>query len=252
MEAGNRCYDLNVPEEVNRRIIDHSSDILLPYTERSCENLIYEGIPRRRIYITGNPIFEVINKNKNKINSSKILEKLKIKKKKYFLLTMHREENVDKSSKLSEFVDALIHINKVYSLPVIWPIHPRSIKVLTSLQKKNLQKHNIIFIKPLGFFDFVYIEKNAFCVLTDSGTVQEECSIFKVPNITLRDTTERPETIESGSNLITSSDIDIIINAIKFSVENVNCIKAPTEYLFDDVSSIVCKILLSNNIRTYA
>lgn len=252
MEAGNRCYDLKVPEEVNRKIIDHASDILMPYTKRSCENLVSEGIPRRRIYITGNPIFEVINKNKNSIKKSKILKSLKLKKNKYFLLTMHREENVDSTRSLKKYISSLVIINKTFKLPIIWPIHPRSKNKLSDNDQKNLSSNNIQLLNPLGFFDFITLEQNASCVLTDSGTVQEECSIFGIPNITLRDTTERPETIESGSNVVTSSNEESIISSINLSLENKNTIKPPEEYVSKDVSTKVCKIILGIHYLTYA
>lgn len=252
MEAGNRCFDLKVPEEVNRKIIDHSSDILLPYTNRSCENLVNEGIPRRRIYITGNPIYEVLKTFEKQINNSKILKKMNLNRNKFFLLTLHREENVDNKNKLKEFIGVLNDIHAKFKYTIIWPVHPRT--------KKNLVNNNLLdpknkalkIIKPLGFIDFVKLEKNSYCVLTDSGTVQEECSIFGIPNITLRETTERPETIESSSNMITSSNIEIILNAINISVKYSNNITIPEGYEVNNVSDKVCKILLSNYFRTYA
>ena len=252
MEAGNRCYDHRVPEEVNRKIIDHSSDILLPYTSRSCENLVSEGIPRRRIYVTGNPIYEVIESFKKEINKSKILKKLNISKKKYILLTLHREENVDNKKILSSFLNAFESVYSVFNYQIICPLHPRTKKRLEDNNLFDMKGKNLKIIKPLGFFDFIFLEKNAYCVMTDSGTVQEECSIFGVPNITLRDTTERPETIESSSNMITSHDISIIINAIRLSVKNPEKIVTPDGYKINNVSDKVCKIILSNYHRTYA
>ena len=201
MEAGNRCFDENVPEEVNRRIIDHSSSILLPYTNRSCENLLSEGISKSRIYVTGNPIYEVIKSNLKKIKLSKILNELKLKNSSYFLLTLHRQENVDNPKQLLKFINLLkIIIKKYNNKKIIWPIHPRTKNLLVGL-KINLDER-IILTKPLNFFDFIKLEENSFCVLTDSGTVQEECSILKVPCIILRNSTERQETLESGAVLI--------------------------------------------------
>ncbi len=252
MEAGNRCFDLKVPEEVNRKIIDHSSDILLPYTNRSCENLVNEGIPRRRIYVTGNPIYEVLNNYERKIIKSQILKKMKLKKNNFFLLTLHREENVDDIKKLKEFINVLNNIHSKFKRQIIWPVHPRTKKNLDKNKLINNNNRAIKIIKPLGFIDFVKLEKNSYCVLTDSGTVQEECSIFGIPNITLRETTERPETIESSSNMITSNNLDIILNAIKISVKYSKNISAPDGYKEKNVSDKVCKIILGNYFRTYA
>lgn len=251
MEAGNRCFDNNVPEEVNRRIIDHCSSILLPYTNRSCENLVKEGIDRRRIYITGNPIYEVLQKYKNKINNSKIITSLKLKKNHFFLITLHREENVENKSRLKVFIESFKYLSKAYNCKVVWPIHPRTGSKIKSLNIRFDDK-NFNLIKPLGFLDFVNLEKNAMCVLTDSGTVQEECSIFKIPNITLRDTTERPETIESSSNFISSINFQSIVNGVEISINDKKYIKTPIEYLDDNVSSKVMKILLSNYFETPA
>jgi UDP-N-acetylglucosamine 2-epimerase (non-hydrolysing) len=247
MEAGNRCYDVNVPEEVNRRIIDHSSSILLPYSNRSCENLISEGIPRSRIYVIGNPIYEVIKSSQKKINSSKILKKLKLKKNSYFLLTLHRQENVDDPKQLFNFIKLLNVIIKKYSNKnIIWPIHPRTMNLLNSL-KINLDK-KIILSKPLNFFDFVKLENNSFCVLTDSGTVQEECSILKVPCIVLRNSTERQETVESGAVLINYDKETSICRNIQIAVENKKKDDSiPSEYLLQNVSNRVINIILGHH-----
>ena len=247
MEAGNRCFDENVPEEVNRRIIDHSSSILLPYTNRSCENLLSEGISKSRIYITGNPIYEVIKSNLKKIKLSKILNELKLKNSSYFLLTLHRQENVDNPKQLLKFINLLKIIIKKYSnKKIVWPIHPRTKNLLARL-KINLDER-IILTKPLNFFDFIKLEENSFCVLTDSGTVQEECSILKVPCIILRNSTERQETLESGAVLINYDNEFTIFKNIQLSVE---CRKTddsiPCEYLIKNVSDRVVNIILSHH-----
>ena len=247
MEAGNRCFDENVPEEVNRRIIDHSSSILLPYTNRSCENLLSEGISKSRIYITGNPIYEVIKSNLKKIKLSKILNELKLKNSSYFLLTLHRQENVDNPKQLLKFINLLkIIIKKYNNKKIIWPIHPRTKNLLVGL-KINLDER-IILTKPLNFFDFIKLEENSFCVLTDSGTVQEECSILKVPCIILRNSTERQETLESGAVLINYDNEFTIFKNIQLSVE---CRKTddsiPCEYLIKNVSDRIVNIILSHH-----
>ena len=244
MEAGNRQYDDIVPEEVNRRIIDNCSDILLPYTNRSCENLVSEGIQRNKIFITGNPIYEVIKKNLGNINNSKILNTLKIKKKNYFLVTIHRQENVDYLPRLKFIINTLEKIYLKYKKPIIWPMHPRTLKnIKTHGLKINKQ---IKIIRPTDFFNFSFLEINAFCVLTDSGTVQEECSILKIPNIILREKTERPETIEAGSSIISFHNTKDVLNAINFSINISDSSDDVPGYLNLNVSNKILKIILSN------
>ena len=204
MEAGNRCYDDRVPEEVNRRIIDHSSDVLMPYTEGSRRNLEREGIAPNRVFVTGNPIFEVLEHYKDQIDSSNILETLEVSHKRYILVTLHRAENVDVPERLEAFVKAFQRLAREQGVPVLVSTHPRTRARLESCQI-DISGNEVVFCDAFGLFDFVKLEKNAFCVLSDSGTVQEECSIYNVPNVTLRDVTERPETIECGSNILSSS-----------------------------------------------
>jgi len=245
MEAGNRCYDDRVPEEVNRRIVDHCSDILMPYTERSRANLLREGIPSRRILVTGNPIKEVLDYYASGIESSRAMERLGTEPRRYFLVTLHRAENVDNEERLSKFIEAFHLLYAGYKIPVICSLHPRT--------RSQLKKHGKIIaekgvraIEPLGFFDYVCLEKNALCVLSDSGTVQEECCIFKVPNVTLRDVTERPETVEAGSNLISGCEPEAVLHAVEI-VLNQSCNwQPPGEYLVENVSSTVAKIILGH------
>lgn len=241
MEAGNRCHDDRVPEEVNRRVIDHSSDILLPYTKNSRDNLIKEGIPLERVYVTGNPIKEVLDYYDNEISSGEILEKLKIESKKYFLITLHRAENVNDPERLKQFLKAFDQIDRKYHLPIVLSLHPHTQK---QLEKQKLKlKQSIFASKPFGLFDFVHLEKNAFCVLSDSGTVQEECCIFGVPNVTLRDTTERPETLECGSNFLAGADEAKILTGIKIATNNSAAWQPPAEYMVTNVSLTVAKII---------
>lgn len=244
MEAGNRQYDDVVPEEINRRVIDTCSDILLPYTSRSCQNLTKEGFDRSKIYITGNPIYEVINKFYKHIGKSTIHKKLNLKEKKYFLVTLHRQENVDNKSRLKFICSVLNDIIRKFKFKIVWPIHPRTIKNIKKFKIK-LNK-NIITTKPMGFFNFVNLEMSAFCVLTDSGTVQEECAIFKIPNIILRDKTERPETIESGSSIISMKSKVDVLNAIKFSTDNSLISDDVAGYHDLNVSKKILNIILSN------
>jgi UDP-N-acetylglucosamine 2-epimerase (non-hydrolysing) len=242
MEAGNRCYDDRVPEEVNRRIIDHSSDLLLPYTERSRANLIREGIPNDRIYVTGNPILEVINHYQDQINQSKILKHLNIKKGKFFLVTFHRAENVDIKERLVRLVESLKIIQEKYDLPIICSVHPRTKDKIKQF-KLDIQSEKIQLHAPFGFFDFIHLEQNAFCVLSDSGTVQEECCVFHIPNVTLRDVTERPETIDCGSNILSGIQSEDIIRCVNCVTSGTTDWTVPSEYLEKNVSDTVIKIV---------
>ena len=242
MEAGNRCYDDRVPEEVNRRIIDHSSDILLPYTERSRANLIREGIPGNRILVTGNPILEVISHYQDRIDKSVIFKQLKIKKGHYFLVTIHRAENVDIESRLHQILSALSTLHQQYSIPVICSLHPRTRDKVREFNL-DLEKSGILFHDPFGFFDFVHLEQNALCVLSDSGTVQEECCIFHVPNVTVRDVTERPETVECGSNILSGCDRESIVRCVNIVLSQSRTWTVPPEYLNPSVSRTIIKIV---------
>ena len=243
MEAGNRCYDDRVPEEVNRRIIDHSSDVLLPYTERSRQNLLREGIPGERIYVTGNPIYEVIQYYDAQIRQSDILTQLELEPGKYFLITMHREENVDVESRLRGLTTALGRLQKGYGVPVIVSTHPRTRLRMQSFGI-SLDNQNVRFLEPFGFLDFITLERNALCVLSDSGTVQEECCIFRVANVTIRDVTERPETIECGSNMLSGADPDMILQCVRTVLDQKCEWTVPPEYLVGHVSNTVVKVLL--------
>jgi UDP-N-acetylglucosamine 2-epimerase (non-hydrolysing) len=243
MEAGNRCHDDRVPEEVNRRIIDHCSDVLLPYTERSRQNLLAEGIPGRRIYVTGNPILEVIRYYQPRIDAGDVFRRLKIEPGKYFLVTLHRAENVDDGQRLGKFAAALDSLQTKYKLPVIVSTHPHT---RSRLQAFGISVKNpeIRLLEPFGFFDFVALEQKAYCVLSDSGTVQEECCIFKVPNVTLRDVTERPETVECGSNILSGADPEKILDCVQTVLSRPPEWNPPPEYLVENVSQTVAKILV--------
>jgi len=242
MEAGNRCYDDRVPEEVNRRIIDHSSDVLLPYTENSRRNLLAEGIPGDRILVTGNPIWEVIKHYGPQIQASEILAKLALSARGYFLVTMHRAENVDLPERLAGLTSALAKIQGQHRLPVIISTHPRT---ALRMREFGLQtKHpELRFLDPFGFFDFLSLEEQALCVISDSGTVQEECAILGVPNVTVRDVTERPETLECGSNLLSGADPQRIHACVQIALDSPRAWTPPTEYLRENVSDTVARIV---------
>ncbi len=244
LEAGNRCYDKRVPEEVNRRIIDHCSDILMPYTQRSAENLVVEGINRNRIYVTGNPILEVLNKYAPEINKSTVLSTLKQKSRSYLLATIHRAENVDSPERLKRHFAALTQLATYFKCPVIVSVHPRTAdRIAKAVLQIDPQK--IILQKPFGLFDFIKLEKNALGVVTDSGTVQEEACIFGVPNVTIRDVTERPETTECGSNILAGDNEGILVSGMKLALEETEKWTPPNEYLKKNVSATVARILLS-------
>ncbi|QQS33104.1 MAG: UDP-N-acetylglucosamine 2-epimerase (non-hydrolyzing) [Acidobacteriota bacterium] len=243
MEAGNRCYDDRVPEEVNRRIIDHSSTILLPYTERSKENLVREGIPRDRIFITGNPIFEVLEGYKDKIEANEVLNELGVRPYEYFLATIHRSENVDDGQRLANIFRGLHDVTQELGKPVLVSVHPRTAEKLNSFNI-DIDPDQVRLLEAMGFIDFVWLERNSLAVLTDSGTVQEECAIFGIPNVTVRDVTERPETVECGSNILSGAEPSAILAAVKLAVAQPALWSPPSEYKTQTVSSTVCKILL--------
>ncbi len=248
MEAGNRCYDDRVPEEINRRVIDHVSHILMPYTYRSMENLVREGIDRHRIVVTGNPICEVLEKNAGGIRSSQILERLKLVPREYFLVTVHRSENVDSPVRLKGIYDALFQILAIFGMPMVISLHPRT---RDRLQREgwSLNHPAMTVMEPLGFHDFARLEHDAGLVLTDSGTVQEECAIFRVPSVTLRNVTERPETIECGSNVLAGTECHSIVAAATLALTQANYgWTPPAEYLRPHVSEIVSRVLLGESL----
>ena len=242
MEAGNRCYDDRVPEEVNRRIIDHASTILLPYTNRSRENLVAEGISPDRIYVTGNPIFEVLEAFAGEIEGSDVLSRLGTKEKEFFLVTLHRAENVDFQERLESIFNGLARAVERHGKQMLVSVHPRTAQRIEQFGVRPGE--GVRLLEPLGFFDFIKLERNAFAVLTDSGTVQEECAIFNVPNVTVRDVTERPETLECGSNIISGADADSIVRAVDLAVSLGSGWTPPAGYLHESPSRVVSKILL--------
>jgi UDP-N-acetylglucosamine 2-epimerase (non-hydrolysing) len=243
MEAGNRCFDDRVPEEVNRRLIDHSSSILMPYTQRSRENLLREGIAGDRIYVTGNPIKEVLDHHGDGIGRSTVLAELGLDPRGYFLVTVHRAENVDVESRLRCLIEALSDLSAEYSMPVICSFHPRT---RARFEQFKLATGNSMlrFVEPFEFFDFVALERSAFCILSDSGTVQEEACIFGTPNVTIRDVTERPETLECGSNILSGCNPADIAQAVRIVLGSSRQWTPPQEYLALNVSNTVSRIVL--------
>jgi UDP-N-acetylglucosamine 2-epimerase (non-hydrolysing) len=241
MEAGNRCYDDRVPEEVNRRVIDHCSTVLLPYTHRSKENLLQEGIARARIYVTGNPIIEVLEAQADGIQRSDVLTRLGLAAGEYCLATFHRAENVDASERLDAILEGLARTAATFRKPVIASLHPRTADRIAAF---GLTERGVRMLTPLGFHDFVRLQRDAWCILTDSGTVQEESAIFRVPNVTIRDATERPEAIECGSTMLAGVDPDAIVRAVALVTSGGTGWAPPAEYLQPNVSLTVTKIIL--------
>ncbi|MEW5991785.1 MAG: UDP-N-acetylglucosamine 2-epimerase (non-hydrolyzing) [Chloroflexota bacterium] len=241
MEAGNRCFDDRVPEEINRRVIDHSSSVLMPYTHRSAANLVREGIERQRIYVTGNPIKEVLDHYASQVEAADPFTAMEVQPGKYFLVTAHRAETVDVEARLRSLVEALNRAIEKYGLPIVASLHPRT---ADKMRQFGIEAGRVKFVPPLGLFDFVRLEKNAFCVLSDSGTVQEECCIFGVPTVTVRDVTERPETVECGSNVLAGVEAERILPAIDLAIRSGGSWAPPPEYLVDNVSDVVARIIL--------
>ncbi len=243
MAAGNRCYDDRVPEEVNGRLIDHASDVLMPYTERGRANLLREGIAGERIYVMGNPILEVLERHEDEIASSDALARLGLEPKNYFLVTMHRAENVDLDERLERLVLALGRVADEFKKPVVVSTHPRT---RSRIRKSGLDSptRGVRFLQPFGLFDFAALERKAACVLSDSGTVQEECCLFRVPNVTIRDVTERPETIECGGSILAGADPDTILRCVGTVLGRAADWQPPREYLTRNVSSTAAKIVM--------
>lgn len=245
MEAGNRCFDFNVPEEINRRIVDHISDINLAYTENARRYLINEGIKNDFLFVTGSPMKEVLMNNINKINNSNILNKLELKEKDYFVVSAHREENIDIDSNFLQLVESLNMVAKTYKKKIIFSTHPRTAK---RIKEKNIKFDKLIVnIEPLGFIDYVKLQKESFCVLSDSGTISEESDILGFPAISLRNSTERPEALDAGSIVLGGiktrdilNSIDLITNS--FDDKKVNIVK---DYTDINVSNKVINIIQS-------
>lgn len=246
MEAGNRCHDFRVPEESNRRIIDHLSSVLLPYTNRSRENLVREGLPPENIFVTGNPIHQVLQSCAAQFAASSILSTLQVSEKRFFLVTLHRAENVDCESRLRGVIESLPLLHQKYNFPVLCSLHPRT-RSQAARFGVSLDYPGIVFFEPFGFFDFIRLQQAAFCVLSDSGTVQEEACILRVPNVTLRDVTERPETMECGSNVLAGCEAQTIVERVDLVTSTEPNWQIPPEYLAPDVAGTVMRILSSGS-----
>jgi UDP-N-acetylglucosamine 2-epimerase (non-hydrolysing) len=246
MEAGNRCFDLNVPEEINRRIIDHIADFNLVYTEHARRHLISEGLPHRRIYLIGSPMKEVLDYYLDKIKLSGVLENLSLKTKNYFLVSTHREENVDNQDNLHKILFILNKLAEDFNLPIIVSTHPRTRKRLEKMIETEINPL-IQFLKPFGFIDYVCLQMNALCTISDSGTISEESAILNFPAISLRQSMERPEAQDAGTIVLTGFDPDAVVNCIQIIVkefEKTNGYnRIPDEYTINNTSWRVLKLI---------
>ena len=243
LEAGNRSFDLNVPEEINRKIVDHASDFNLVYTTLARNNLIAEGIHPRKLALIGSPLMEVLTEHGDKISSSKILDELKLKAKEYFLVSVHRQENVDFPDRLKTLLNSLTKVSEVFEMPVIISTHPRTRKKLLELSDRK--KTNLVFHEPFGFLDYNHLQSRARMVLSDSGTISEESAMLGFPAVTLRDSMERPEALEAGTIVMSGIEPDRVIEAINLVESGGFASITPSEYRIPDTSTRVVNFLIS-------
>ena len=246
MEAGNRCFDQRVPEEINRKIVDQLSDINMTLTEHARDYLISEGIRPETVIKTGSSMKEVLEYYKKDIEKSKVLENLKLKEKDFFIVSAHREENIDSEQNFNDLLDSLNVIALTYNKRIIVSTHPRTRKKLESLDKKDFNPL-IEFMKPLGFFDYIALQQHSYCAISDSGTITEESSILGFPAITIRQAHERPEGMDEGTLIMSGLKSDDIINAINIVVEQTkeNIMNIVKDYDTNNVSKKVVRIIVS-------
>ena len=246
MEAGNRSFDENVPEEANRRIVDHSSDFNLPYTEHARRNLLSEGIHPRRVMVTGSPMREVLDFYRDKIDASDIVTQLGMAKNEYFLVSAHRQENVDSPERLSRLLDSLKAIHAKWNYPVLVSTHPRTRKQLETLPGFS-EISGITFHEPFGFLAYNKLQMNAKCVLSDSGTISEESVLLNFPAITIRDSMERPEALDVGGIIMSGLSADDVLEGVNAACFSSNDLprEIPQGYEVQDVSRRVVRIILS-------
>ena len=246
MEAGNRCFDQNLPEEINRKIVDHISDINLPYTEHARRYLLSEGIRKEHIFVTGSPMAEVLRRYKQEIQNSSILDEVGLISNKYILVSAHREENIDNEKNFNSIMSAVNAIAETYDMPVIYSVHPRSKK---SIEQRNFVFHpNILNHEPFGFFSYNKLQMHAFCVLSDSGTLPEESSILGFPAVSIRNSTEMPETFDKGVIILGGISKDEVLQAVSLCRsmwDNHETVLPVTDYQDENVSAKVVKIIQS-------
>ncbi len=256
MEAGNRCFDLNVPEETNRRMVDHISDYNLVYTEHARRNLLAEGMHPQRIALTGSPMKEVLMHHAAQFDASPILGELGLTRREFLLVSAHREENIDHPARLSQLLDCLEAAQRAYDVPMLVSTHPRTRQRLDALASSTgrVLPESITFHKPLGFIDYVRLQKEALAVLSDSGTISEESSILRFPAVTLRDSIERPEALDTGAIVMTGLDPDNVVEGLAAVLAgrdergDVNPV-VPADYAIDNCSERAVRFLLSTHAR---
>ena len=246
MEAGNRSFDANVPEEINRKVVDHLADFNLVYTEHARRHLISEGLNHRFIYVTGSPMLEVLNSKKQEIEASDILNKLELKQGKYFIVSVHREENVDNSKNLKKIVHCFNELYDKYGYPVVVSTHPRTKNRLDKLGL-DAGSRDIRFLKPFGFFDYNKLQKDSFCAISDSGTISEESAMLDFPAVTIRQSIERPEALDAGSIVLSGLDSHILISAVNLVTNEEKFFsnrEVPAEYTVENTSLRVAKLII--------
>ena len=247
MEAGNRCFDANVPEEINRKLVDHTADFNLVYTEHARRHLLAEGLPHRFIYLTGSPMREVLEHSLPKIEASTVLDQLDLVEGQYFIISVHREENVDSRESLEKVVECLRALRDEYGYPVIVSTHPRTRNRLAKIGVTDSEP-GIHFLKPFGFFDYNKLQMKSFCAVSDSGTISEESSILDFPAVTLRRSIERPEALDTGSITLTGLDKDILLQNVKISTMGRDVFsgterETPEEYKIRNTSERVVRLI---------
>lgn len=242
MEAGNRSFDLNVPEEINRRVVDHVADVNLVYTERSRQHLLAEGLPARQIYLTGSPLREVLDAHAEEITASTALDDLGVPAGEYFLASLHREENVDRPDRLTAALASLRALVTTHDLPVVLSTHPRTRKRVAAL---GVDYPGIRFMPPFGFLDYVRLQRDARCVVSDSGSISEESAMLGFPAVTLRDSMERPEALDTGSILMATLHPDALLDSVALAVDDPSTATAPPEYAIADTSHRVLRLITS-------
>lgn len=229
MEAGNRCFDQNVPEETNRKISDHISDVNLCYTENSRRYLLSEGFRKDHVFVTGSPLMEVLNVHQERIKNSEVLQKYGLQKQQYIVVSMHREENIDIPAHFQSLVGAINSVAEKYGLPILFSTHPRTRKKIEEIGAEFHEK--VILTKPLGFFDYVHLQANSKIVLSDSGTISEESAMMGFPSISMRTSTERPEAIDAGTVVVSGITSQRIMEAIEV------VLNTHQDWSFDDITS---------------
>jgi UDP-N-acetylglucosamine 2-epimerase (non-hydrolysing) len=246
MEAGNRCFDARVPEETNRKIVDHLSDINLPYTEHARRYLLAEGLRPETVIKTGSPMKEVLTFYRPAIDASDVLSRLGLDRSGYFVASSHREETVDDPAKLARLLDTLEALARTHRKPIVFSTHPRTRKRLKGLKRKGPSKSWIRFLDPLGFPDYVKLQKEAFCTVSDSGTLTEEAALLGFPAVMLRESHERPEGMDQGTVVMAGVSESRVLEAVDIVTRSPKSMKIPPDYDVEDVSSKVVRIIISH------